>query len=84
MKWQRIIITVFICLSAILSVQKHVTAAPDIPVVKLIKVQFASTDQVSQLGSMGLDIWEVNADHVVAAADAEVLAQIQAQNVLCR
>jgi hypothetical protein len=59
--------------------QKHITAAPDIPVVKLIKVQFASTDQVAQLGSMGLDIWEVNADHVIAAADAELLAQIQQQ-----
>ena len=79
MKWQRMIITVLICLSAILSVQKHVTAAPDIPVLKLIKVQFASTDQVAQLSSMGLDIWEVNADHVIAAADAEQVTQIQQQ-----
>ncbi len=59
--------------------QKHVTAAGDIPVVKLIKVQFASADQVARLGSMGLDIWEVNADHVIAAADAELLARIQQQ-----
>jgi len=79
MKWPRIIITALISLSTILCMQKHITAAPDTPVVKLIKVQFASTDQVAQLGSMGLDIWEVNADHVIAAADAELVAQIQQQ-----
>ena len=77
MKCPRIIITALISLSTILCMQKHITAAPDTPVVNLIKVQFASTDQVAQLGSMGLDIWEVNADHVIAAADAELVAQIQ-------
>jgi chitodextrinase len=79
MKCPRIIITALISLSTILCIQKHITAAPDTPVVKLIKVQFASTDQVAQLGSMGLDIWEVNADHVIAAADAELVARIQQQ-----
>ena len=78
MKWQRIIITALICLSAILSVPKHVNAAPPgTPLQKQIKVEFASADELTQLRSMDLDIWKIYADHVVAAVDDEEVAQIQ-------
>ena len=79
MKWQRIIITALICLSAILCVQKHATAATDTPLQKQIKVEFASTDQLHQLRSMGLDIWKIYADHIVAAVDYEKVAEIEEQ-----
>ena len=77
MKWQRMIITALICLSAILSVQKHVTAASNTPLQKQIKVEFASTDQLNQLHGMGLDIWKIYADHVIAAVDYEKVTEIE-------
>lgn len=79
MKWQRIIITALISLSTILCMQKHATAATDTPLQKQIKVEFASTDQLNQLRSMGLDIWKIYADHIVAAVDYEKVAEIEEQ-----
>ncbi len=78
MKWQRMIITVLICLSAILSVQKQVAAAPaGTPLQKQIKVEFASTDQLNQIRGMNLDIWKIYSDHVIAAVDYDKVDQIQ-------
>ena len=77
MKCQRIIITALISLSTILCMQKHITAASNTPLQKQIKVEFASTDQLTQLRSMDLDIWKIYADHIIAAVDDEEVAQIQ-------
>jgi murein tripeptide amidase MpaA len=78
MKSYRIFITVIIALLTILCLCQQATAAgPDTPLQKQIKVQFESTDQLNQLRGMGLDIWKIYADHLVAAVDYEKVAQIE-------
>ena len=79
MKRPQIIITVLIALLTILCVQKDVIAAapPGTPLQKQIKVQFASADQLNQIHSMGLDIWKVYKDHLIAAVDYDKVAEIQ-------
>ena len=60
--------------------QKYATAAPaGTPLQKLIKVQFDSTDQLTQLRGMNLDIWKIYADHIIAAVDYDKVAEIQSQ-----
>jgi murein tripeptide amidase MpaA len=78
MKRQRVIITALVALSAILCMQNFATAVPaGTPLQKQIKVQFASIDQLNQIHSMGLDIWKVYADHIVAAVDYDKVTEIE-------
>ncbi len=78
MKCQRIIITALIALLTVLSAQKDVIAVgSNTPLQKQVKVQFDSTDQLTQLRGMNMDIWKIYADHIVAAVDYDKVAEIE-------